>query len=163
MHPVSLMWQTEASTDERQVVDWLRAEPEANFITPTGHTHDVLDVPASAGQVALRRMATDGLPVGPVAACGAERYLFFTATRGTPADEDEWWPCALDCLPEQVDDHPGLRWHCRGSYVLVPGSVLPGGEQVRWLRPPESALPDPVRMLEQLTTARDLLAEAGER
>ncbi len=37
-----------------------------------------------------------------------------------PEDEDEWWPCELDCHPETMDEHPGLRWHCRGSYVLVP-------------------------------------------
>ena len=52
--------------------------------------------------------------------------LFFTATRGTPEDEDEWWPCELDCHPETMDEHPGLRWHCRGSYVLVPPARLPG-------------------------------------
>lgn len=46
--------------------------------------------------------------------------LLFTLTRGTPEDEDEWWPCELDCHPETADEHPGLRWHCRGSYVLVP-------------------------------------------
>ncbi len=161
MHPISLVWQQEASADERQVLAWLRATPDANFITPTGRTHDVLDVPASAGEVALERMDAEGVSVGPVAAYGAERYLFFTATRGTPADEDEWWPCVLDCVPEQVDDHPGLRWHCRGSYVLTPPSTLPGGERVRWVRGPELPLPDPVRMLDQLTTACEVLAGAG--
>ena len=50
--------------------------------------------------------------------------LFFTATRGTPEDEDEWWPCELDCHPETMDEHPGLRWHCRGRYVLVPPARL---------------------------------------
>lgn len=51
--------------------------------------------------------------------------LFFTATRGTPEDEDEWWPCELDCHPETMDEHPGLRWHCRGSYVLLPRRPCP--------------------------------------
>jgi hypothetical protein len=57
-----------------------------------------------------------------------------------------------------MDEHPGLRWHCRGSYVLVPPSVLPGdGPEavVRWLRPPvpDAELPEPLTMLEALTDA----------
>ena len=60
--------------------------------------------------------------------------LFLTATRGTPEDEDEWWPCELDCHPETMDEHPGLRWHCRGSYVLLPPARLPGGLEMKWVR-----------------------------
>ena len=73
---------------------------------------------------------------------------FFTATRGTPEDEDEWWPCELDCHPETMDEHPGLRWHCRGSYVLVPPARLPGDLDVHWVRGPEHPLPDPLTLLE---------------
>ena len=68
-----------------------------------------------------------------------------------PEDEDEWWPCELDCHPETMDEHPGLRWHCRGSYVLVPPAQLPGDLAVTWLRGPEHPLPDPLTMLEFLT------------
>lgn len=82
--------------------------------------HDVLDVPLDAGREALERLLASGIEVGPVAETGDGRMLFFTLTRGTPEDEDEWWPCELDCHPETMDEHPGLRWHCRGSYVLVP-------------------------------------------
>ncbi|CAM5237670.1 DNA primase OS=Streptomyces alboniger OX=132473 GN=CP975_10080 PE=4 SV=1 [Streptomyces alboniger] len=77
--------------------------------------------------------------------------LFYTATRGTPEDEDEWWPCELDCHPETMDEHPGLRWHCRGSYVLVPPATLPGDLGMRWVRGPEHPLPDPLTLLETLT------------
>ncbi|MCI0387009.1 bifunctional DNA primase/polymerase, partial [Streptomyces sp. CNQ085] len=133
--------------------------PAANFITATGRTHDVLDVPVGAGRAALERLEAEGVEVGPVAVCGTDprpgRMLFFTATRGTPEDEDEWWPCVLDCRPETLDDHPGLRWHCRGSYVLVPPARLPGDSEpaVGWLRAPERPLPDPLTMLEALTDA----------
>ncbi len=51
--------------------------------------------------------------------------LFFVVTRGSPADEDEWWSCGLDCEPESVT--PGLRWHCRDSFVLAPPSVYGTG------------------------------------
>jgi hypothetical protein len=80
--------------------------------------------------------------------------MFFTLTRGTPEDEDEWWPCELDCHPETMDEHPGLRWHCRGSYVLVPPARLPGeGRSVHWVRGAEHPLPDPLTLLETLTDA----------
>ncbi|MCA6096209.1 bifunctional DNA primase/polymerase [Streptomyces sp. SCA3-4] len=160
-HPVSFAWQTLATTDAEKVTKWLRSQPEANFVTATGIVHDVLDVPAEAGRQALDRLTEAGVEVGPVATVAPDRMLFFTATRGTPDDEDEWWPCELDCHPETMDEHPGLRWHCRGSYVLLPPSQLPGDEGVAWLLGPERPLPDPLTLLESLTDA--CAQYAGER
>ncbi|MDI5961633.1 bifunctional DNA primase/polymerase [Streptomyces sp. SL13] len=153
MHPVSFAWQTEASADPERVTRWLRADPRSNFISATGTGHDVLDVPAEAGRLALARLDARGTATGPVARYGEDRTLFFTASRGTPDDEDEWWPCELDCHPETLEEHPGLRWHCRGSYVLLPPSRLPDGTAVDWLRPPLLPLPDPLTLLDVLTDA----------
>ncbi|MEV0123549.1 bifunctional DNA primase/polymerase [Streptomyces sp. NPDC050703] len=150
-HPVSFAWQTQSTTDPAQIERWARHQPQANFITATGMVHDVLDVPLDAGREALRRLLAAGIDVGPVAESDDGRMLFCTATRGTPEDEDEWWPCELDCHPETMDEHPGLRWHCRGSYVLVPPAALPGGLGMRWVRGPEHPLPDPLTLLETLT------------
>ncbi|MGW0120684.1 bifunctional DNA primase/polymerase [Streptomyces sp. NPDC003327] len=169
-HPVSFAWQTQSTTDRAQVERWARNEPEANFITATGMVHDVLDVPLAAGRAALERLLIEGVEVGPVVESpdsgDGGRMLFFTATRGTPEDEDEWWPCELDCHPETMDEHPGLRWHCRGSYVLVPPARLPGdGEDhpvLTWVRGPEQPLPDPLNLLETLTDACARYAAAGE-
>lgn len=155
-HPVSFAWQTQSTTDRAQIERWARHQPQANFITATGMTHDVLDVPLEPGRQALERLLANGVEVGPVAESDDSRLLFFTLTRGTPEDEDEWWPCELDCRPETMDEHPGLRWHCRGSYVLVPPARLPGGDgdlRVHWVRGPEHALPDPLSLLEILTDA----------
>ncbi|MGW2825551.1 bifunctional DNA primase/polymerase [Streptomyces sp. NPDC001443] len=154
-HPVSFAWQTQSTTDSAQIERWARHQPQANFITATGVVHDVLDVPLEAGAEALESLLSAGVEVGPVAESDDGRMLFFTLTRGTPEDEDEWWPCELDCHPETADEHPGMRWHCRGSYVLVPPARLPGddGQQVRWLRGPEYRLPDPLTLLEALTDA----------
>ncbi|MCN9239956.1 bifunctional DNA primase/polymerase [Streptomyces sp. RY43-2] len=152
-HPVSFAWQTQSTTDRAQIERWVRHQPEANFITATGMMHDVLDVPDEAGQEALERLLAENVEVGPVATTGDGRMLFFTLTRGTPEDEDEWWPCELDCHPETMDEHPGLRWHCRGSYVLLPPARLPGDLTVEWVRGPEHALPDPLNLLEALTDA----------
>lgn len=174
-HPVSFAWQTQATTDAAQIARWARSQPQENFITATGRAHDVLDVPAAAGWAALKRLEDEEIPLGPVALSGGDRMLFFTATRA-PEDEDEWWPCELDCHPETLDAHPGLRWHCLGSYVLMPPAVLPGeGERavVRWIRAPASGpeaddpapvtgskpaaerlpLPEPLTLLEALTDA----------
>jgi hypothetical protein len=152
-HPVSFAWQTQSTTDRAQIERWARHQPQANFITATGMTHDVLDVPLEAGREALERLLAAGIEVGPVAESDDGRLLFFTLTRGTPEDEDEWWPCELDCHPETMDEHPGLRWHCRGSYVLVPPARLPGDDDrsVHWVRGPEHELPDPLTLLEVLT------------
>ncbi|WP_069811689.1 bifunctional DNA primase/polymerase [Streptomyces sp. TP-A0874] len=155
-HPLSFAWQTQASSDSETVGRWLADDPLANFIIATGSELDVLDVPAEAGRSALKRLDEERVEVGPVAESddgSHSRMLFFTATRGTPEDEDEWWPCELDCHPETMDEHPGLRWHCRGSYVLVPPARLPGGGSVGWLRGPERQLPDPLTLLEALTDA----------
>jgi hypothetical protein len=154
LHPLSPAWRTQASTDPQKVDHWLRTQPLANFVTATGVGHDVLDVPAEAGRLALERLTTDTATRGPVAALGADRLLFFTRTRAT-ADEDEWWPCDLDSNPETLDEHPGIRWHCRGSYVLLPPSRLPSGGSVAWLDDlgPDLPLPDPLPVLDILADA----------
>lgn len=161
-HPVSAAWALEASADPAVINRWWTAAPSANIILPTGRVFDVIDVPASAGVMALARVGRAGIPLGPVAAIEAQRYLFFVATRGAPEDENEWWSCHLDCVPESVEDSPGLRWHCRDSYVLAPPSVLPSGASVSWIRSPGDGqaaqqLPDPIVLLDILTEAEGTL------
>jgi hypothetical protein len=162
MHPVSYAWQGQASTEPQQLAYWRERMPDANYVSPTGRGHDVLDLPASAGTRALVLLDAADEATGPVVICG-DRYLFFTLARGSFLDDadldDEWWPCELDCHPESVADHPGLRWHNRGSYVLVPPSRLPSGGGVRWVRGPELPLPDPLRLLDALTTACEELGD----
>ena len=151
-HPESPAWQLQATVDTDMIEGWWKARPEANVILVTGRVFDVLDVPAAAGSAALERMADARAAVGPVACLGQDRTLFFVMTRGAPADEDEWWSSGLDCEPESVT--PGLRWHCRDSYVLAPPSACAGGLAARWLRSPrEHPLPDALRLLEYLVDA----------
>lgn len=151
-HPASQVWQLQATIDPVRLRQWWAATPDANIILPTGRIFDVFDVPASAGRLALARMSREGVPAGPVAAVGSERYLFFVATRGAPVDEDEWWSCHLDTVPESIAETPGMRWHCRDSYVVAPPSVLPHGGEVTWVHF-ATALPDPVRLLEIIADA----------
>jgi hypothetical protein len=141
----------QATVDMNVIEGWWQTRPEANVILVTGRVFDVLDVPVAAGSPALERMEAAGAAVGPVACLGQDRMLFFVMTRGSPADEDEWWSCGLDSEPESVTQ--GLRWHCRDSYVLAPPSVSAAGA-ARWLRSPrEHPLPDALRPLECLVDA----------
>ncbi|MFC1416614.1 bifunctional DNA primase/polymerase [Streptacidiphilus cavernicola] len=151
-HPLSFAWQSQSSVDVEQVSRWMGRDPDANAVTATGRSHDVLDVPAEAGRLALEQMDALGVAVGPVAAVGDDRYLFFTTSRSA-LDEDEWWTSELDTSPEDVTEHPGLRWHTRGSYVLLPPSRLADGSTVSWVRDPDRPLPDPLRVLDVLTDA----------
>ncbi|WP_285729610.1 bifunctional DNA primase/polymerase [Nocardiopsis sp. ATB16-24] len=159
-HPVTMAWGMEASTDADTIRRWWTAAPDANIILPTGRVFDVFDVPREAGVMALARMDRSGVPAGPVAAIEASRYLFFVATR-SPVDEDEWWSCHLDCVPESVEEMPGLRWHCRDSFVLGAPSLLPSGRRGTWIRPPRDTgggtvhLPDPIAVLSILVDASE--------
>ena len=151
-HPVSPTWQMQATVDTNVITSWWQTRPEANVILVTGRVFDVLDAPAAAGSAALAAMEAAGAAVGPVSSLGQDRMLFYVVTRGSPADEDEWWSSGLDCEPESVT--PGLRWHCRDSYVLAPPSVYAEGLSARWLRSPrEHPLPDALRLLEYLVDA----------
>ena len=151
-HPESAAWQMQATVDLNVIQSWWETRPEANVILVTGRVFDVLDVPVKAGFSALEQIEAAGVTVGPVAVLGQDRMLFFVVTRGSPADEDEWWSCGLDCEPESVVE--GLRWHCRDSYVLAPPSRYAPGLASRWLRPPqEYPLPDALRLLEYIVDA----------
>lgn len=154
-HPVSPAWQSMATADARRLARWWAAMPAANVILATGRVFDVLDVPAPAGLLALSMMERAGTRPGPVAMSPGGRALFFVRSRGAPHDESEWWSCHLDCLPEEVADVAGLRWHCRDSYVMAPPSAGASGARARWLLAPAPgrALPDAVRLLEILADA----------
>jgi hypothetical protein len=161
-HPISAAWQVETTADPTVADAMWAARPDANVILATGRVFDVLDVPARLGLTALNLMARADIKPGPVALSAGDRALFFVLTRGAPADEQEWWSCHLDCAPESVSELterpglPGLRWHCRDSYVLAPPSRLPGTGAARWLHEPAShPLPDGVRLLEVLADACD--------
>ncbi len=153
-HPISPAWQMEASADPAEVRRWWQERPDANVILVTGRVFDVIDVPAGAGALALERVARDHVRVGPVAMADG-RALFFVATRGAAGEEEEWWSCHLDCEPDTVPPVSGLRWHTRNSYVLAPPSRSGQGRAAYWLRDPDRAIPDPLRLLGYLADACD--------
>jgi hypothetical protein len=164
-HPLSYGWQTEASADPAQLDLWRTRLPGVNFAGPTGRTHDVLDVPISAGRIAFRTLTSTAAPLGPVAvSASGDRCLFFTTARPGGEEDlatDEWWHCDLDAAPE-TGAGPGLRWHTRGSYVLVPPARAINGGRARWIHEPEASLPDPLRLLGALADACETVALTEE-
>lgn len=157
-HPISAAWQIEASSDAGDAARWWRERPEANIILVTGRVFDVLDVPAAAGTAALARMKRARVRTGPVALSAGDRALFFVATRGAPADEDEWWSCHLDSEPDDFAPVAGLIWHTRNSFVLAPPSRSAAGP-AQWIAEPrEHQLPDALRLLSYLADACDEVA-----
>lgn len=153
-HPLSPAWKLQATADQDVIRRWWSALPQASILLVTGRTFDVLDVPASAGLLALTRLERSGVGSGPVALSAGERALFFVSSRAALADDDEWWSCHLDCEPETVPAVTGLRWHCKDSYVLAPPSRLNTGLLAQWLREPGAgSLPDALRLLEYLADA----------
>jgi hypothetical protein len=165
-HPLSYGWQTEASADPGQLGLWKQRLPGVNFASPTGRTHDVLDVPISAGRIAFRALTSAAEPLGPVAVgASGDRCLFFTTARPGGEEDlatDEWWRCDLDAAPETGLGGPGLRWHTRGSYVLVPPARAVNGGRARWIHEPGAPLPDPLRLLGALADACEAVAAAAE-
>jgi Bifunctional DNA primase/polymerase, N-terminal len=162
-HPISPAWQIEATSDPGGAARRWHDRPEANIILVTGRVFDVLDVPAAAGTAALAQMERTGVRAGPVALseealAADDRALFFVATRGAPADEDEWWSCHLDCEPDDFAPVAGLRWHTRDSFVVAPPSRY-GRGTAHWAREPgEHPLPDALRLLEFLADACDAVS-----
>ncbi len=153
-HPISPAWQAQATVDPAVIARWWRDWPDANIVLVTGRVFDVLEVSASAGRIAVDAFAQLGGETGPVSVWGPDRYLFFVATRGAPADEDEWWSCHLDRVPGIIADTPGIGWHCRDSYVLAPPSRHISGQQAHWIRAPgDGSLPDSLRVLPVLVDA----------
>lgn len=161
-HPVSYAWRTEASADPARLGLWRTRQPDANFASPTGQTHDVLDVPAAAGTLAFAALVAADAPVGPICASAAgDRHLYFTKPRpgaGDDEESDEWWPCVLDAAPETGPDAPGLRWHTKGSYVLIPPALGTNGRCARWIHEPGAPLPDPLQLLTALADACEAVA-----
>ncbi|HUJ05703.1 MAG TPA: bifunctional DNA primase/polymerase [Streptosporangiaceae bacterium] len=154
-HPLSPAWKLQATSDPAAVAALWSLAPQAGILLATGRAFDVLDVPEAAGLAALRRIERAGVTPGPVATGTGERMLFFVASRAALAEDDEWWSCHLDCVPEVVPAVTGLRWHCRDSYVLAPPSRLPGGLAARWIIAPAAGgpLPDALRLLVPLADA----------
>ncbi|MFD6417247.1 bifunctional DNA primase/polymerase [Streptomyces sp. NPDC060194] len=156
-HPVGDDWASEATGSAVQARRLWTARPTASVLLPTGRTFDAVDVPETAGFLALARMERMGLPLGPVTRTPDRRMQFFVlpgAGAKIPALVRNlgWSPAALD-----------LHALGEGAYVPAPPTRL-GAGAVQWARRPTPEnrwLPDAEELVSPLAYACGQEARGG--
>ncbi|AXI78142.1 bifunctional DNA primase/polymerase [Peterkaempfera bronchialis] len=154
-HPAAPDWQGRASAAPGAVRRWWTDHPQASVLLPTGRTFDVLDVPETAGCLALARMERTGVQLGPVVAMpatgGRGRRLLFLVLPGVLPKLPEllrrlgWAPGRLDLVA-----------HGDGDWIVAPPSRVGTYGFVQWARPPSEAnrwLPEASELIDPLAYA----------
>ncbi|WP_329132913.1 bifunctional DNA primase/polymerase [Streptomyces sp. NBC_01476] len=149
-HPTRPDWVTQATGNPAQVRGMWQRSPLASVLLPTGRTFDAIDVPESAGLLALARLERMQLPLGPVISMPTRRLAFFVlpgAAAKVPALlRGLGWP------PESLD----LVVRGQGDWVTAPPSRMGTGGSAQWLREPNELnrwLPDAAELLRPLVYA----------
>lgn len=149
-HPAREDWPTQATgsaTVARRL--WSR-QPTASILLPTGRTFDAIEVPETAGFLALARMERMELTLGPATLAPDGRMRFFVLPGGAAKLPElvrklGWSPAALDMT--------GLG---EGAYVAAPPSRLGSRGAVQWACRPTAVnrwLPDVEEMVSALSYA----------
>ncbi|MER6144272.1 bifunctional DNA primase/polymerase [Streptomyces sparsogenes] len=149
-HPTRADWADQATGSPvvaRRM--WSRA-PRASILLPTGRTFDALDVPETAGCLALARMERLGVELGPVTSTPGRRMLFFVlpgAAAKIPhlVRNQGWSPASIDLVARG-----------EGDYVVAPPTRVGRHGAVQWARRPTAAnrwLPDAEELVSVLAYA----------
>jgi hypothetical protein len=150
-HPALEFWEREATVDLARVAAWWRSRP-FSVLLATGHTFDVLEVPAHLGLRVLgaaRLLAGvvgpgRGQVRGPVAVTPTGRWMLLVA----PGDP----------LRPELDECLDVVRHGLGSWIPAPPTRMPEGP-VRWAVAPEEVqwrLPDSYAVQAMLVDALGL-------
>lgn len=132
-HPLDERWAGDAARTAAGARRMWAKVPLASLLLPTGRTFDVIDVPETAGCLALARLARFVLPSGPVIAAPDGRMQFLVqpgASARVPALVRSlgWSPGALDLVtrgeggwlpapPTRLGTRGSVRWACAPSSV----------------------------------------------
>lgn len=138
-HPTGPDWAGQATGSPVAVRRQWSKQPRASVLLPTGRTFDALDVPESAGFLALARMERMKLTLGPVT-CTPDRRMLFFVLPGAGLKVDGL-VTALGWVPSSID----LVTRGEGEYVAAPPTRIGGHGAVQWARRPTPAnrwLPD---------------------
>lgn len=76
-HPTRPDWAAEATGSATAARALWSKQPQASILLPTGRTFDAIDVPETAGFLALARMERLDVTLGPVTRTPHRRMLFF--------------------------------------------------------------------------------------
>lgn len=161
-HPVKPDWATLATGSATVARRLWQKQPRASILLPTGRTFDAIDVPETAGFLALARMERMELTLGPVTCTPDRRMLFFVLPGGAVKVPDlvrklGWAPTAIDLVSRG-----------EGDYVAAPPTRVGGHGAVQWARRPTPAnrwLPDAEELISPLAYAcgREAAAERARR
>ncbi|MFI6285951.1 bifunctional DNA primase/polymerase [Streptomyces sp. NPDC051018] len=161
-HATGPEWATQATGSAAAARRMWGKHPKASILLPTGRTFDVLDLPESAGFLALARLERMDLPLGPVS-CTPDRRMLFFVLPGAAVKVPElirtlgWAPSSID-LVARGDGH----------YIAAPPTRVGGRGAVQWARRPTPAnrwLPEAAELLSPLAYAcgRDAAAARTRR
>ncbi|MEV7341599.1 bifunctional DNA primase/polymerase [Streptomyces sp. NPDC093544] len=149
-HPAREDWATQATGSATVARRLWAKHPTASILLPTGRTFDAIDVPETAGFLALARMERMELTLGPVT-CTPDRRMHFFVLPGASAKVPDLvrkagWPAAsldLVALGE-------------GAYVAAPPTRFGSRGAVQWACRPTPAnrwLPDAEELISPLAYA----------
>ncbi|THA72978.1 bifunctional DNA primase/polymerase [Streptomyces sp. A0958] len=149
-HPTRADWAQGATGSAAAARRMWTQQPGAAVLLPTGRAFDALDVPESAGFLALARMERMSLPLGPVTRTPDRRMQFFVLPGAAAKVEDlvrrAGWNAASI----------GLRGVGEGDYVTAPPTRVGGTGAVQWARSPTTAnrwLPEVEELISPLAYA----------
>ncbi|RII11754.1 hypothetical protein DSC45_27980 [Streptomyces sp. YIM 130001] len=149
-HPAREDWAAQATGSAQSVRRLWAKQPQSSILLPTGRTFDAIDVPETAGFLALARMERMDLTLGPVTVT-PDRRMQFLALPGTAAQAPDlvrtlgWPPATLD-----------LRPLGEGEWIAAPPTRFGRSGAVQWACHPTAAnrwLPDADELISPLAYA----------
>lgn len=149
-HPASPGWANQATGSATAARRLWGKHPRASILLPTGRTFDAIDVPETAGCLALARMERMELPLGPVTRTPDRRMLFLVLPGAGAKVSDlvrklGWPPAALDLIARGP-----------GDWIAAPPTRVGAHGSVQWARKPTAAnrwLPDAEELISPLAYA----------
>ncbi|MFI6089252.1 bifunctional DNA primase/polymerase [Streptomyces sp. Je 1-332] len=149
-HPAREDWATQSTGSATVARRLWSKQPKASILLPTGRTFDAIDVPETAGFLALARMERMELTLGPVTCTPDRRMQFFVLPGATAKVPDlvrklGWPPAAIDLVSLG-----------EGAYVAAPPTRFGASGAVQWACRPTAAnrwLPDAEEIISPLAYA----------
>ncbi|MBO1337645.1 bifunctional DNA primase/polymerase [Streptomyces sp. VRA16 Mangrove soil] len=149
-HPARPDWATQATGSATVARRLWSKQPKSSILLPTGRTFDAIDVPETAGFLALARMERMELTLGPVTCTPDRRMQFFVLPGATLKVPDlvrklGWPPASLDLVALG-----------EGGYVAAPPTRFGSQGAVQWACRPTAAnrwLPDAEELISPLAYA----------
>ncbi|MET9531095.1 MULTISPECIES: bifunctional DNA primase/polymerase [unclassified Streptomyces] len=159
-HPTRPGWAAEATGSATAARALWTGQPRASILLPTGRTFDAIDVPETAGFLALARMERMEVTLGPVTRTPDRRMLFFVLPGAGAKVPDlvrrlGWTPSTID-----------LAVHGEGDYVAAPPTRVGAAGAVQWARRPTAVnrwLPDADELTGPLAYACGQETRVGRR